>query len=27
VHLLNGGNKSTQQADIEFAIELWRSHE
>ncbi|MFZ0270922.1 MAG: type II toxin-antitoxin system RelE/ParE family toxin [Acidobacteriaceae bacterium] len=27
VHLLNGGDKSTQTADIAFAIKLWESHE
>jgi putative addiction module killer protein len=26
VHLLNGGDKSTQTADIAFAIGLWGSH-
>lgn len=27
VHLLNGGTKATQQADINFAIQLWSSHD
>ncbi len=26
VHLLHGGSKATQTADIRFALELWKSH-
>jgi len=26
VHLLNGGNKSTQKSDIKYAKDFWKSH-